>query len=144
MMNKKAQAIQVGGVIGVIIALLLFGALFFYVIPQLTPPAELRINLQSSQIVKPENGVLFYRITNNKDKPLENIVLGNYIVDRETDSKVIDNEIKRLEGNSDYSGKYIINTRSLSKGKYTVKTILNYTYEGENKMEELTLLFEIF
>lgn len=117
----------------------------YFILTYLTPPARLQINLQSNQISQPQDGVLFYKLTNNKNQPLTNITINNSVVLNYQNANLKDFEkIDILEGKEEYSGKFVFDTAYLSKGSYTVKTELSYLYKGEKKFAELTLQFEVF
>lgn len=125
------------------VAIILAVVIFFYVVPQLTPPAELRINLQVNQLVKGDEGVLFYKVTNNKNIPLENVTINNSIVGERWPAPKIE-DVDLIENKQSHSGVYKFNTGQLDLGPHSVKTVLTYTYQGELRKEELTLGFEIF
>lgn len=130
-------------VVGVAIFLIIIFVVFFVIIPELTPPAELRINFQTNQIVQGQQGILFYKVTANKG-PLENVVITNFIVTREQATQKETSAGRMIEGVT-YADNYLFETNSLVKGeKYVVKTELEYIYKNESRKEELTLAFEVF
>ena len=121
-------------VIGAICLLSLF---FFYVIPQLTPSAELRINLRYSEIYQGQEQVLFYKITNNKNEPLEEVV---FLVSHGEKSEYDIGTIEDV-----YRGYVLINETSNLKGKQEVTAGMNYKYKGKNKNTGLlNVIFEVY
>lgn len=137
-MNKKGN-IQIGA----IFLLILIFFLFFKILPEATPEARLEINLQSPQIIKGEVGVLFYKITANKDIPLENVEAKAVVLDN---NEVYYHEpIGTIVKGTPYIDTWSsILTNNLQKGPHTIEMVVTYSYQGEEKELGLTLGFEVF
>lgn len=138
-MDKKGYA----QIIGIIIAIALIYLAIYLVINVFTSPAELRINLQTNQIIQGHPGALLYKITNNKADSLYNVIINNSIVGRPRPQEKIDN-MGTLLGKQYTSGSYSFSTQYLEPGQYTVRTILTYNYKNKLMTEDLTLKFEVF
>lgn len=140
-MNKKAQAIPVGGAL---LAIILFGILIFYILPQLTPILQVGIILNEQEIKENNVGVLSYTLLNNKREDLENVIIVNSIVGKEYISNYnVTENLGTLPGRTKISKIYSFDTDYLSKGNYVIKTEVFYSYKGEQKREELILQFKV-
>lgn len=138
-MDKKGYTQIIGAIIGI----LLIALIIFILVPNLTSPIELRINLQTNQIVQGQNGILLYRIINNKADPLYDVAINNSIIGKQFPPERID-ELNTLLGKQYISGSYRFDTRYLEPGQYTIRTILTYNYKNKSMEEDLTLKFEVF
>lgn len=128
----------------VIILILMINIITFVIIPELTPPAELKISLQSNHFSRGQQIFLFYKVTNLKTIPIENVIVTNFIIEKENPTKEII-PLERIEARQSYSDKYKIDVGFLdSVNRYTIKTVLNYTYKDKEYIEELTLGFDLF
>lgn len=124
-------------------------SIIFYALPQLIPPVEYRIELQSNYVENGKEVILFYKITNNKNTPMENVTIVNLITTNLKSAKK--EEIGTIQGRDSYSGYYQFNSSDLeikqlgvsSTGKHTLFSTLMYNYQNESKREELTLGFEV-
>ncbi len=135
-MNNKGYAQIVGGI--VVIALFLI--LILYILPQLSSPVTFEIRLKEANISQSQNGVLFYKITNNKNAPIYDLKINNSIVGYE--STLHEEKIITVIPNKQFVvGTYNFDTRYLSKGNYTIKSVINYIYQNKNDSAELTLKF---
>jgi len=93
-MDKKGYVQIVGIVIFIVVAYFMI----FVLIPKLTPPAELRISLQNNQIQRGQQGILFYKVKNSKNLPLENVIITNFIIGEEFSTKISTNIGRMVKG----------------------------------------------
>lgn len=129
----------------VLIVILLSYSIIFILLPKSIPPVKFEIRLQNNELSIPQEGVMFYTVTNNKNYPIINITINNSIIGYESYSYLKDSKsINNLTGKDSYSDKFIIPTGTLTKGNYIIKSHLTYIYQGKNYTEELTLSFKIY
>ena len=127
-----------------VLYLALFAILIFYVVPQLTPIVRFEIRLTNQTIERYSDNVeLNYTITNNKNEPLANVTIINYIIGQEYRYKYMDDYKKILSKKEVYSSNLNFSVRDLPGGNYTIKSELSYGYKGNDYKEELTLGFSV-
>jgi len=120
----------------IITGLIVLGFLFiFYVIPQLTPPAELKISLQNNPVYQGQDQILFYKITPSKEL-LEDVKITILI-----DGKSVAHNIQLID--ESYYGHFVINTTEFY-GAYQVDVVLDYTHKGKLKDARLFLRFDVY
>ncbi len=144
-MNNKGYA----QIVGLAIFLLALYIVIFVIIPQVTPPATFQIQLQNQQLSKPQEGVLFYAITNTRDITLTNVKINNSIIGYENIFRDT-NSLTNILPKSTRSDKFVFNTAYLQPGEYTARSVLTYDYfdKFSNKIKnytaELTLNFKVY
>src|SRR3989344_7026873 len=97
-----------------VLYLALFAILIFYVVPQLTPIVRFEIRLTNQTIERYSDNVeLNYTITNNKNEPLANVTIINYIIGQEYRYKYMDDYKKILSKKEVYSSNLNFSVRDL-------------------------------
>lgn len=139
---SKGQAQYVGIILFIVFIIILFNK----VLPEFQAPADLAINIQQQQLVEGQDLIMFYKITNNKDEPLQNVEITNYIYSDSAyyQDSAKNKQIGTLDAKKSFSDTYIFNTHGLTRGNYRVMSYLQYSYQDKSYSTNLTLQFEVF
>jgi preprotein translocase subunit YajC len=126
------------GLFGILLILLL---VYFFLIYLPQKDVNYLIQLQNNKIQKGTNVVLFYKITNGLNFPVQDVVFHYIVGDIQQEFTV---NIGTIQANSEVPKSVELQTRNFDSGKYTIWTELSYSENGVLKEKALTLQIEIF
>jgi len=139
---KNKRGVWKLGLSAVAVFMIITGMFLLLVLPELQRPGvNYEISLQNNKIIQGNAANLLFKINNNLEYNMTNLNLKYEILNTQIQGTT---NIGVMAKKSGTLGNVNLHTEFLSKGAYTVQTIISFNYDNKTKEIPLTIGFEIY